>query len=383
MKPLRLPYLTCGFTIDGLNLERFANMLVKSGIPLLSLERSGQRKLLCRAYLADMPAIRALIQEKGWKLSGEKPLQLAAALAFLRRRWGIPLGAVLMLALVITLYQFIWQVSIQGAGPYQGDIALFLAEEGYGPGRAKAQTDVSALEQKLHHRYPGVAWFRPYVHDITLMVDVTLGVTAPKLPPTSPGDLVAARDGVVLSVQVHAGTAAVKAGDLVQKGQVLIYGRERAADETQVPVAAQGIVKARCWTARQVSLPLFETHSAPTGRSAEIQQLCTPWLSYPSQPATPSYLACDVEVTLLPVVGSFFPVWLRREVRQEVALEYAPRLEAQVRQEAATAALRKLSEALAGDEIVDKWVDYCMIEGGNLQATATAEWISDLAAAPP
>lgn len=382
MKPMRIPHFTHRFTLEGLNLERFVNMASKEDIPLLALRRGGQRQMVCEAYQADMPAIRALVEAKGWKITGQQPLGLAAAMAFLRRRWGIPLGALLALILTVTLYQFVWRVEIQGAGPYRGDIAAYLREEGYVPGMLKRNMDAAALTRKLNYRYPKVAWFNAYVQDMTLVVDATQGVPLPEAKAPSPGDLMALRDGLVTSLQVHAGTAAVKVGQVVRKGQVLIYGRERGADESTHPVQARGLVTARCWAAHSVKMSLYEVQSTPTGRVSLGQQLCSPWLCYPDSLESPPYLAYDTQLSLSPLVGCFLPVWVKQTAYYEVALEYRPRSEQQVRQEAAAAALQRLSDALQGNEIVDKWVDYCMIEGGFLQATATAEWIADIGTSP-
>ena len=63
--------------------------------------------------------------------------------------------------------------------------------------------------------------------------------------------------------------------------------------------------------------------------------------------------------------------------------EYARRPEAEVRTEAGQAALDRLKTLLYGYEIIDKWVDYCMIEDDTLAATATAEWLMDIAGPAP
>ncbi len=381
MKPIRLPYFIYRFTLEGLNLERFIAMASKENIPLLALRRVSARRMVCEAYQADMPQVEALVTQKGWKILDPQPLHLSAAMAFLRRRWGIPVGALLMVALTVTLYQFIWRVDIQGAGPYQGDMAVFLQQEGYGPGFPKARINADDLTQQLNHRYPQVAWLTAYVHDITLVISCTLGAPPPSFQTGSQGDIVASRDGLVQSVQVHAGTAVVQPGALVRKGQLLIRGSERGADETLHPVQARGIVQARCWTARSVKFSLQQADSNPTGRELAQQQLCTPWLCYPDTLAAPDYLAYDTQLTLTPLVGSYLPIWVKQVVYQEVALEYTLRDPQLVQAEAQAAVLRKLSDAMAGNEIVDKWVDYCMIEGGFLQATATAEWITDIGSA--
>lgn len=379
----RLPFVTCRFTLTGLNLERFMNTLQKEGVPLLSARRADRRTLECACYLRDLPRVRQLAGEKGWRVTRERPAQLAAVLGALRRRPGALLGAALALAAALVLSQFVWRVEINGAGPYRADIAAYLEEAGYVPGARRDALDASALERNLTLRYPEVAWFHAYVSNVTLVVDVTRGVPMPELPSAQPGDVVALRDGIVDSVRVYAGTAAVQAGDAVRAGQVLIRGEERGADGATVPVAARGAVIARCWLTHTVEMSLLEIRSEETGREAAVQQIVTPWFSLPTEPDTPDFLASNAYITQTPVAGCFFPVWRKTTVLREVSLEYARRSEAEVRAEAGDAALERLKTLLYGYEIIDKWVDYCMIEDDTLAATATAEWLMDIAGQAP
>lgn len=128
---------------------------------------------------------------------------------------------------------------------------------------------------------------------------------------------------------------------------------------------------------------MLEIHSEETGREAAVQQIVTPWFSLPAEPETPDFLASNAYITQTPVVGCFFPVWRKTTVLREVSLEYARRPEAEVRAEAGDAALERLKTLLYGYEIIDKWVDYCMIEDDTLAATATAEWLMDIAGPAP
>ena len=379
----RLPFVTCRFTLTGLNLERFMNTLQKEGVPLLSARRADRRTLECACYLRDLPRVRQLAGEKGWRVTRERPAQLAAVLGALRRRPGALLGAALALAAALVLSQFVWRVEINGAGPYRADIAAYLEEAGYVPGARRDALDASALERNLTLRYPEVAWFHAYVSNVTLVVDVTRGVPMPELPSAQPGDVVALRDGIVDSVRVYAGTAAVQAGDAVRAGQVLIRGEERGADGAVVPVAARGAVIARCWLTHTVEMSLLEIRSEETGREAVVQEIETPWFTWPTEPDTPDFLASNAYITQTPVAGCFFPVWRKTTVLREVSLEYARRPEAEVRAEAGDAALERLKTLLYGYEIIDKWVDYCMIEDDTLAATATAEWLMDIAGQAP
>lgn len=379
----RLPLCTHRFTLTGLNLERFLNLLSRQGVPVLSARRIGPRTLECRCYSADVAFIRSLAQEKGWRMENLRPVGLSAAVQRIRRRPGLLIGSVLTLMLLAVFSQFVWRVEVHQAGAYQADIADYLAGEGYIPGRLRSTVDAAALEAALNRRYPKAAWFHVYVRFVTLVVDVSQGVPMPDLPSAQPGDVVAQRDGIIRRIAVFAGTAKVQAGDAVRAGQVLIAGQERGADGAMVSVAARGEVLARCWQSQRVSLPLTEILSGETGRQTVQTRLCTPLLAYPSEAEAPPYLAWNTYMETVPVGGCFFPLWQETIIQKEIWQQYALRDAEEVAREARQAALEKLSESLAAYEIIDKRIDYCMIEGDTITASATAEWVMEIGGPEP
>ncbi len=365
------------FTLTGLNLERFLNTMQKEKIVLQRAVRVDQRTLHCICRSADLERIAAIAREKGWRLENAAPVGAGAALRRLIRRPGLVIGCLLAAVLLTVAMQFVWLIRIEGAGAYQADLAAYLAQEGYRPGMRKDQADASTLALLLQRRYPEVAWFRVYVNNVTLVVECTQGVPMPQLPAVEPCDLLAARDGVVQSVQVYAGTALVRPGDLVRKGQPVIRGEERGADGEMVPVAARGQVVARCWQEVSVQVPLQEIISRETGRSITIRQLCTPWFSWPDA-QEPDYLTTHLYLTDTPVVGSFFPVWQRVTEYREVELEYALRPQEEALAEAEAAARRELHRVLRGYVIADEWLKTGVGEDGYARATASGEYLADL-----
>lgn len=374
----RLPFCTHCFTVTGLNLERFINTMRKEGVTLFGARRTDLRTLVCRCHSADLPRVCSLAQEKGWRMRDIRPLGLSAVWARIRQRPGIPIGLCLLLGLALTLSRFVWRVEIHNAGPYRAEISACLQELGCTPGMPRSHVDAKSLERELTYRYPKIAWFHVYASGVTLVVDVTQGVTPPEAKPTAAANLYAVRDGVVDSIRVYAGTAAVKAGDAVQKGQLLIEGKERGSDGETVPVHASGVVMARCWQSYTATMPLWEISSRETGRETRTTRIWTPWYSYPSQEDTPSYLAYNLYQTRIPVVGSFFPIVFENRIFREVQMEYVPADTQTVRAQAEEAAFQQLKKQLYGYEIIDKWAESCMIEENTLAVTATVEWLMDI-----
>lgn len=366
------------FMLTGLNLERFLNTLQKEGIALLRVSRVDHRSLHCVCRTVDLERIAAIARQKGWRMEQAVPVGAAAGLRRLLGRPGLLAGGALACALLVFAMQFVWLVRIEGAGAYQADLAAYLAEEGYRPGMRKAAMDAPKLALLLQRRYPEVAWFRVYVSNVTLTVECTQGVPAPALPAEAPCDLLAAQDGVVEAVEVYAGTALVRPGDLVREGQVLIRGEERGRDGETVPVCARGRVVARCWQETGVRIPLREARSRETGRSMVVTQLCTPWQCWPAAPEAPAYLNSCLYLTVTPVAGCFFPVWQRRTEYRELALEYAPRPLAEVKAEAETAAAKALTAMLRGYRITRQWLEAEDGGDGYVYATAGGEYLADL-----
>lgn len=379
LKNLPLPdCLHHQFTLTGLNLERFLNTLQKEGIALVSARRVDRRTLRCICRSADLDAIAAIARDKGWRMEGSAPVGVGARLQRWLSRPGLVIGAVLAAVLLAVAMRFVWLIRIVDAGPYQADIAAYLSEEGIHPGMRKEEANAATLALLLQRRYPQVAWFRVYVNNVTLVVECTQGVPSPPLPDGQPCDLIAARDGVVEEVQVYGGTAVVRPGDLVRKGQVLIQGQERGADGEMVPAAARGRVLARCWQEETVRVSAQETLSRETGRGETRCQLCTPWFCWPEALESPDYLTYHLYVTDTPVVGSFFPVWQRVAEYREVELERSERPLQEVKIEAEAAAMAQLRKVLRGYALTDTWLETRMGEDGYLYATASGEYTADL-----
>lgn len=366
------------FTLSGLNLERFLNLMQKEGIRLVRVSRVDRRSLHCICASADLERIAAIAADKGWRMEDAAPIGTGAWLRRLLRRPGLLAGGALACALLAIAMQFVWLVRIEGAGPYQADIAAYLHEEGYRPGMRREGVDARLLALLLQRRYPQVVWFRVYVNNVTLTVECTQGVPAPPVPAAEPSDLIAARDGVVQAVEVYAGTAAVRPGDFVRRGQVLIRGREAGADGESLPVAAGGKVLARCWQKTEVRVPLQETVSRETGRTSRSMQLCTPWFCWPGAADAPTYLTSHLYLTDTPLVGCFFPVWQRVTEFREVELSYALRPEAEVRTEAEQAATEQLHKQLRGYPITREWLETKVGEDGYVHTTANGEYLADL-----
>ncbi len=360
------------FRVTGLNVEKLVNEARKRGLVLQKARREENRTLTVELRPRDYRAFRALAGEMGYETGPAEPLGLLKLFLGLSRRAGLWTGIFLASALLIWSLGYIWQIRVENAGPYAGEIRRFLEENGIRPGVRRSAVDLSALREGLEWRLPRVKWVRAEWAGVALRLRVEEGTPPPELMNAGPGDVVAAEDGVLKRLTVYAGTPEAKPGDMVKAGQVLIRGEERGENGETVPVRARGEAVARAWITVRLRVPAVEYVSRPAGRSQERRIIQTPAGTFCAE-TEEDYLLCETSRESLPLGGAWLPAALIRETRTEIWLEKRERDGEAVRAEGEAAALHALEKAAYPHEMVDKWLNCGMIEGDNMIVTATAE----------
>lgn len=170
----------------------------------------------------------------------------------------------------------------------------------------------------------------------------------------------------------------VKVGQTVRRGQVLIKGEERTADEGVRPVSARGEVKAYVWDAAAVRVSGKGMNTQYTGAVTEMLNVECPWFSLCRQREVP-YASYDRTSHIIPLGGLFIPLTIRKDTCFETQMSPAVLEPEQIRAQASTLAMQKLREKIGLEDIlIDKWVDMSTIDDGELQAVAYAKRIVDI-----
>ena len=366
------------FRVKGLSAEKLLNTVRQQGISFTRVKREKSRSLLLRCAQKDYEAFSSLAREKGFEVSAAQPVGFLRLEKQLAKRIGLWAGALAAVGLLIWALGYVWEVRVENAGAYLGEVKTFLNELGIHPGIRRSGVHLSDLRDKLEWRLPKVKWVRAEWQGVSLVVRLEEGVPPPDVASNEgTGNIVAASDGLIQRVTAYAGTPAVKAGDFVKTGQTLIRGEERGKDGTAHPVQARGEVIARQWISVAARVPVMETASEPTGRKTVFRVIDTPFFSWQRE-KEPDYLTSDREKETLPLGGVWLPVWVVRETFTEVSLPPRRRAVGEAKREGAQTAIFALNQALINEETVDKWMKFDMIEGDAITVTATAEILKDI-----
>ena len=194
---------------------------------------------------------------------------LPVTLNFLRRRPMIPL--VLILALVWLFYseKLVWDIRIEGNDKTPTEeIVAYLDELGFGVGTYYPDVNFNQLHANYAAGQDDIAWLSVYMHGTVAEVQVKELYRDERVKPgeNTYANVVAVEAGVVESVAVYEGQAAVRPGDIVGPGQVLISGVVEMKDGRVRYEYAAGEVICKTTDSAHVEIPLEVEKKVYTGR---------------------------------------------------------------------------------------------------------------------
>lgn len=365
--------------IEGLGAERQLVYLQRQGYTLYDIKRIDLRRMEFGFPCRDSEKILSLLRERGFVCHPLPARGYAKKLQVFKSQTPLLCFILCVLFALSVAMRFLWRIEITGAGAYIGEVRAYLAENNLRVGRLIDSVDTKVIANDLTFRLPRVAWVRATIDGLTLRIDVTEGVPTPQIETDGAnGNIIARCDGVVESIAVYAGTAAVKIGDSVKTGDILIYGHERGKDEALVSVRARGAITGRTYISETASVSASVYHSHRTGRETQVLYAHLPFLQLPLT-STPNYLISEYESEFLPVGGAWLPLQIEKRTVFETYLEEDFADEDALKAEVSRLCLQKLiTNCAKNDEIIDKWLYYSMIEGGILSATVKAEVRTEL-----
>lgn|GEM_PF-850725 len=345
--------------VSGKNPERLVNLCLISGFPVWGFSADGRSVF----FYTTLPKYRTI----------HKLARKSRCIPRIRRRFGFPfimsrvkrrpfflLMAAFMFAGLIYMAGATWAIQVKGNETVsETDILRTAAAAGLIPGARKSALSPAAIEAALLKEHPELTW--AYVHfQGTLAVIEVVEKTRP--PTELPGDVVAARDGVVTSVLVLSGTPVVTPGQTVKAGDVLIAGQPGDAR-----TGARGTVVALTCYEVYRETDLYDQVAVRTGRKAEAKILRYAateimfagkhnefeWYEVEDYPEFSLFKGTDKELTVLTRV--FYETeWVPRKVTQEEAIEVA-------KQEAMEAIERKLPSSV---KLVDLSYETLIVQEG-------------------
>ena len=209
--------------VSGFSVERFMNLAAMKGVFLWDIKYLGTGTIM-KVGIGDFKELRDCGRRTKCKVVIIKKIGFPFIIEKYKRRKFYTAGLFVFVGALYIMSSFVWSVNVKGNERVATkDIVEFCKEEGLYIGQAKVRLDNKALTKRIIAGFNDISW----VAIVTKGTDVTITVveTLPKVTvEDSEGaiDIISKKACVVESISVSKGTPFVKAGDVVDEGDILV-----------------------------------------------------------------------------------------------------------------------------------------------------------------
>lgn len=262
----------------GFSAERFMNMAAYRGVYLWDVAQAGVGMTM-KAAGGSMDILEACAEKTGCTIEILGWGGLPAFLGRFRKRQVWAAGLLFFAAGLYLLSSFIWMVEVEGNERLaKEDILSFCGEMGLKPGAWKRNVDTEAITNRLLENFSDISWVSVGIRGTDATIKLAETIEKVELvDQETPCDIIASADGVILQITAERGTPLVSAGDVVQKGDILIssellIGLEGEEQHTEY-TAAEGVATARIWQRLTEEVPLRYEETLYSGVEKENYSL--------------------------------------------------------------------------------------------------------------
>ena len=312
MKLLLFVFGSLRFQAWGGFSERFLNLCGVKGVHLYRLDcRNGV--LYAETSLAGFRKLRRCATGSGMRIKILEKKGLPFVYARFAERIGLFIGIALCAFFLFFYTRSVWHIEIEGNERIAAQQVLdALAANGVCEGTLKKNIDTKRLTFSLYEAVPDIAWLNIGIDGSALTVNLR-EVTQKPSKRDSAGicNIVARRGGVITSVRVFEGEAAVQEGDGVSEGALLVSGilyHEEAKRNTFH--AARAEIFAETKVTKRITVPKKRSEQLFTGKSRRVKILKLFRFRVPLYLFTPHYALQEISRTQTPLVlgGKALPV---------------------------------------------------------------------------
>lgn len=237
--------------VEGFFIEKFTNLCMRNNIKFWNVKKIGTSKIILSTGINDFKKMRKCANKSGCRIKIQRKKGMPFfAFKYRKRKWCL-LGIILFILLINVMTSMVWSIEIKGNETINSDeIILGLNELGLKKGVFKNKINTLELSYQMMIKRDDIAFISIDTNGTKIIVNIFEKVKEPKsISKDEPCDIVAAKAGLITTINVLSGKKNVQVGDIVNEGDILVTG---IMEMTNFPEKTQRVhaiaeVKAKVW----------------------------------------------------------------------------------------------------------------------------------------
>jgi len=373
--------------VEGYFLERFINICTHRQIFLWDIKRRNDFAMTLKVSIKGFKMLRPVSRKAQCRVRIIKKKGLPFIVNKYKRRKTFMLGVVLFIVIINLLASFVWDIEISGNKEIRtADVLQKLEVLGVKPGVFKYGIDTDRVAKALVLEIKELSWVSFEVRGTRAKLFIEERREPPSLIPKNiPCNIIAERDGLINTIVVKSGQEAVKEGDTVLKGQLLVSGvieNEHDPEQKRL-VHSIAEIKARTWYEGNSTANIKTVEAVRTGNVKKLYTL----VLFKNKIKLPLNNSIDFqnydkvelkkvlqvgENLILPFGVIVEKYYENKLIDKELSVDEAKKI-------AKENALKKLIKIIPDDaQIINTNVDYTQREEGVITANVIVECMEDI-----
>lgn len=254
--------------IKTFDINKLLNVLWRNGINVENVKKIDVVTVTLNVDYSDYGKLKSYVKRLNGKVKIISSKGMIFFLSRAKKSISIFVGVLIFLVGLYIYSGFIWRIDIEtkkNIAPFE--IRTMLNDFDIKPGVKKSSVNVYGLERKLENGHGDIMWVNARIEGGTLKIKVEEKVS-PKIKEENENkefkNIVASMDGEIKRIYTTSGTAVVKEGDVVKKGDVLIIPQQ-GIEGGEYEVDAEGEVTANTFYEKTIELQVEGKKEERTG----------------------------------------------------------------------------------------------------------------------
>lgn len=241
-----MSYVFTEYRVKGLNLDRFINTVKRRGITLYEIKKTDGKTINVTVKYKESKKFFAISKELCYNIEKIKDKGRLYPLLYLYKNIGLVVGAIIFIASALFFNDFIFSVEYTGSGSVvKTQVQQYLNDRGIKQYSRFSDIDMATLSSEILASNPRLSFVECQKVGNVLKVNSALSDGSSDTLSGKADKLVSDVDGIVENLKIYRGTAVVKAGDTVKKGD-LIVSNQVTVKEQILNINVLAVVTIKC-----------------------------------------------------------------------------------------------------------------------------------------